>query len=89
MHIQGFSQLPASAVVEMIQRDSLCAPELEIFKAVRDWIILHPGLVNISFVFFSLSECAAKVNNFFIPISRSVCVFFSLTIGFSRTMKLN
>lgn len=41
---EGFLQLPANAVVEMIQRDSLCAPEIEIFNAVRNWISLHPKM---------------------------------------------
>uniref|UniRef100_A0A0N5AMB9 BTB domain-containing protein n=1 Tax=Syphacia muris TaxID=451379 RepID=A0A0N5AMB9_9BILA len=32
----GFLQLPASAIVKMIQRDSFCAPEIEIFKADQE-----------------------------------------------------
>ncbi|VDK53261.1 unnamed protein product [Anisakis simplex] len=39
---QGFLQLSASAVELMIQRDSLCAPEIEIFKAIREWVRQHP-----------------------------------------------
>ncbi|CAG9539867.1 unnamed protein product [Cercopithifilaria johnstoni] len=39
---QAFLQLPASAVEQMIQRDSLCAPEIDIFRAVREWIRQHP-----------------------------------------------
>ncbi|VDK71576.1 unnamed protein product [Litomosoides sigmodontis] len=39
---QGFLQLPANAVEQMVQRDSLCAPEIDIFRAVREWIGQHP-----------------------------------------------
>lgn len=39
---QGFLQLSANAVEQMIQRDSLCAPEIDIFKAVREWVRHHP-----------------------------------------------
>ncbi|EJW86771.1 hypothetical protein WUBG_02318 [Wuchereria bancrofti] len=39
---QGFLQLPANAVEQMVQRDSLCAPEIDIFRAVREWIRQHP-----------------------------------------------
>ncbi|KAM3717719.1 BTB/POZ domain-containing protein [Dirofilaria immitis] len=39
---QGFLQLPASAVEQMVQRDSLCAPEIDIFRSVREWIRHHP-----------------------------------------------
>ncbi|KHN80456.1 BTB/POZ domain-containing protein 9 [Toxocara canis] len=43
---QGFLQLSASAVELMIQRDSLCAPEIDIFKAVREWVRQHPEQVE-------------------------------------------
>uniref|UniRef100_A0A915PWL1 BTB/POZ domain-containing protein 9 n=1 Tax=Setaria digitata TaxID=48799 RepID=A0A915PWL1_9BILA len=43
---QSFLQLPASAVEQMVQRDSLCAPEIDIFRAVREWIRQHPDQVE-------------------------------------------
>uniref|UniRef100_A0A915A847 BTB/POZ domain-containing protein 9 n=1 Tax=Parascaris univalens TaxID=6257 RepID=A0A915A847_PARUN len=43
---QGFLQLSASAVELMIQRDSLCAPEIDIFRAVREWVRQHPQQVE-------------------------------------------
>ncbi|CAI4222586.1 unnamed protein product [Auanema sp. JU1783] len=34
----GFSQLSLGAVTQLISRDSFCAPEIEIFNAIREWI---------------------------------------------------
>ncbi|MFH4977444.1 hypothetical protein AB6A40_004153 [Gnathostoma spinigerum] len=41
---QGFFSLSASAVDLMLQRDSFCAPEIEIFKALVEWVRIHPNL---------------------------------------------
>ncbi|VDN06429.1 unnamed protein product [Thelazia callipaeda] len=43
---QGFLELPANAVEQMVQRDSLCAPEIDIFRAVKEWIRMHPESVE-------------------------------------------
>ncbi|VDN40954.1 unnamed protein product [Gongylonema pulchrum] len=42
---EGFLQLSAAAVEQMVQRDSLCAPEIDLFKAVREWVRQHPDQV--------------------------------------------
>ena len=34
----GFSCLTKSALIEIIKRDSFCAPENQIFRAVREWV---------------------------------------------------
>lgn len=35
---EGFSCLTKSALIEIIKRDSFCAPENQIFRAVREWV---------------------------------------------------
>ena len=34
----GFSCLTKSALIEVVKRDSFCAPENQIFRAVREWV---------------------------------------------------
>lgn len=35
---EGFSCLTKSALIEIIKRDSFCAPENQIFRAVKEWV---------------------------------------------------
>uniref|UniRef100_A0A915MFX6 Methyltransferase HEMK2 n=1 Tax=Meloidogyne javanica TaxID=6303 RepID=A0A915MFX6_MELJA len=39
---QAFIDLPAQALVKILSRNSFCAPEIEIFNAVKQWIETHP-----------------------------------------------
>ena len=43
MQHESFYQLSPTALKEMIQRDSFCAQEVEVFKAIQDWIKRNPG----------------------------------------------
>ena len=43
----AFNDLPAQALVKILNRNSFCAPELEIFNAAKRWIETHPDEVNI------------------------------------------
>lgn len=43
---QGFLQMSAGAVKQLISRDSFCAKEIDIFKAVREWVLNHPDDVS-------------------------------------------
>lgn len=38
----GFLQLSKLAICQLIERNSFCAPEINIFKAVLNWIETHP-----------------------------------------------
>ncbi|KAJ9578309.1 hypothetical protein L9F63_005475, partial [Diploptera punctata] len=42
IHHETFLQLSASAIKELILRDSFYAPEVEIFRAVCDWVQANP-----------------------------------------------
>ena len=43
---QAFLDLPAQALIKILGRNSFCAPELEIFGAVKRWIDAHMEEVN-------------------------------------------
>ena len=38
LETDGFANLSETAIITIISRDSFCAPEVKIFKAVSDWI---------------------------------------------------
>lgn len=38
LETEGFTNLSENAIIDIISRDSFCAPEIKIFKAVSDWI---------------------------------------------------
>lgn len=42
MHHESFYQLSPSSLKEMIERDSFCAQEIDIFKSVKGWIQRNP-----------------------------------------------
>ncbi|KAL7079104.1 hypothetical protein ACQ4LE_001771 [Meloidogyne hapla] len=42
LRTQAFIDLPAQALVKILSRNSFCAPEIEIFNAVKHWIETHP-----------------------------------------------
>lgn len=42
----GFSCLTKSGLVEIIKRDSFCAPENQIFRAVREWVESAEGIAE-------------------------------------------
>lgn len=44
MKHESFYQCSASSIKEIINRDSFCAPEVEIFKAVQEWIKHNPSV---------------------------------------------
>ena len=46
-HIKGLVQLSVDALVQLIDRNSFCAPEIDIFNMVRRWVDAHPNEVNI------------------------------------------
>ena len=41
---ENFLQLSASALNELIARDSFYAPEIDIFQAVSCWVKANPGV---------------------------------------------
>lgn len=41
---EGFSCLSKSALLDVIKRDSFCAPEVQIFQAVAEWVGSNPGV---------------------------------------------
>lgn len=43
LHHDSFLQLSARALKDMISRDSFCAPEVDIFRAVCNWAEHNPG----------------------------------------------
>lgn len=43
---QGFLQLSPGAMEQLISRNSFCAPEIDIFKAILKWIDCHPDEVG-------------------------------------------
>ena len=45
---EAFLQLSATALSEMLSRDSFCAKEIEIFEAVRRWCAEQPDDVHVS-----------------------------------------
>ncbi|XP_046848322.1 BTB/POZ domain-containing protein 9-like isoform X2 [Xenia sp. Carnegie-2017] len=40
--LSEFSSLSEAAVVSMVKRDSFCAPEIDIFRAIQCWIVENP-----------------------------------------------
>src|SRR5438552_1557997 len=42
IHHESFYSLSASALKEMISRDSFCAQEIDIFRAVCEWVQRNP-----------------------------------------------
>uniref|UniRef100_A0A1I7XLL1 BTB domain-containing protein n=1 Tax=Heterorhabditis bacteriophora TaxID=37862 RepID=A0A1I7XLL1_HETBA len=49
---QGFLQLSLAAVTQLISRDSFCAPEIDIFSAIKEWVKVHPEVNNRSYSYF-------------------------------------
>lgn len=45
IHHDSFLTLSTSALKEMISRDSFCCPEVDIFRAVIEWVRKNPGSV--------------------------------------------
>lgn len=43
----GFSCLTKSSLVEIIKRDSFCAPENQIFRAVREWVETAEEIIDV------------------------------------------
>lgn len=41
LETEGFTNLSEAAVITIISRDSFCAPEVKIFKAVSKWIVIN------------------------------------------------
>ncbi|XP_064490258.1 BTB/POZ domain-containing protein 9-like [Ornithodoros turicata] len=44
LHTDTFYSLSPAALKEMIGRDSFCAPEVDIFRAVCEWVYHNPGV---------------------------------------------
>ncbi|XGW01893.1 hypothetical protein V3C99_014182 [Haemonchus contortus] len=41
---QGFLQLPIFEVTQLVSRDSFFAPEINIFRAIQNWVQAHPEM---------------------------------------------
>nr|CDJ92219.1 BTB:POZ and BTB Kelch-associated domain containing protein [Haemonchus contortus] len=41
---QGFLQLPITEVTQLVSRDSFFAPEINIFRAIQNWVQAHPEM---------------------------------------------
>jgi len=41
---ESFLHLSSAALTELISRDSFCAPEIEIFSAIRSWVNNNPDV---------------------------------------------